>query len=770
MNLSGQFALPFLVFWPMIGALCSYLIGRKDKRMRDYAANTITAVEFFVAVSMVFTVMEQGTQYFTLMPFGHERLLFEMDGFRSVYAVITTLMWLGTTVFSREYFAHYRNRNRYYFFMLMTEGATVAVFLSGDILTLFTFFEVMAFTSYVMVIHDEKPGAQRASETYTYLNVFGGLVMLMGIFILYHTVGTLQIDALKDACAAVKDKTSLYWAAGLMIVGFGGKSGMFPLHVWLPKAHPVAPAPASALLSGVLTKTGIYGILIISAHILFGDWVWGCVLLGIAVITMFGGAFLALFSVDLKRTLACSSMSQIGFILTATAMQCVLMSQGATEHYHFMPVQGAVLHMMNHSLIKLVLFMAAGVVYMNLHQLDLNEVRGFGYRKPLLNFIFAMGVLAIIGMPLWSGYVSKTLIHESIVERIWTYHDYEFAAQVFRVVESIFTLTGGLTTAYMTKIYICVFWEKNPYKQEAMDRTNKTYMNKASAAVLTLCSLILPVLGMTVYRTMIPIANFARGFMHGHEPDHAVDFFVWANIRGAVASLAIGAVVYLLIVRGCLMSRDENGKKVYINAWPKKLDLEDMIYRPLVLKVLPFIGALATRAIGSVVEVIGRVGAVAFWKFRDVYMQWKPSAPAFVAKSRDWLQRHEVDGRAVLASARANEIDVAGGVEGWSDREDRRTVTPLDHIPILDELEAALKATPEPCWIERLIAWVKEARDTGYRVPFLYRLFDRSVGEFGDGPDTSGVGALIRQTMSYGLLVFVAALIIIFACVMIVAL
>ena len=734
----------------MIGALCSYLVGRKNKNMRDYLADGVTAVEFLVAIYMAVVVLSGGTQYFSVPFWGHgDGLLFEMDGFRSIYAIITTLMWLCTTIFSKEYFAHYRNRNRYYLFMLLTEGATVAVFISGDILTLFTFFEIMAFTSYVMVIHDEKPGAQRASETYTYLNVFGGLVTLMGIFLLYHTIGTLKIDLIKDACAAVENKAPLYWAAGLMIVGFGGKSGMFPLHVWLPKAHPVAPAPASALLSGVLTKTGVYGIIIISAHMLFGDWVWGCVLLGIAVITMFGGAFLALFSVDLKRTLACSSMSQIGFILTAIAMQCVLMGKEETMQYHFYAQQGAVLHMMNHSLIKLVLFMAAGVVYMNLHQLDLNEVRGFGYRKPLLKFIFGMGVLAIIGMPLWSGYVSKTLIHESIVERIWTYHDFEFAAHVFRIVESIFTLTGGLTTAYMTKIYICVFWEKNPYKQDKMDSSNKKYMNKASAITLTACSLILPVLGMTLYKTMIPISEHAAGFFYMTGHPHKVHFFEWACIRGAVASLAIGAILYIFVVRGCLMSKDENGKKVYINAWPRLADIEDRIYRPLMVGVLPFIGAFVTRTIGSIVEVIGRVGYKVYWKIADFYMAHKPNAHNFIEKSKEWYPKHQVDEKKIYAFLRS-EYDNSD-IEGWDKHEDNRTVTPLERIPIIDDIE--------------------DARDKGFTIPAFYKLFDRFTGNFGDGEDaSSGLSTLLRQTMSYGLLVFAVALLLVVAYVILVAL
>ena len=133
---------------------------------------------------------------------------------------------------------------------------------------------------------------------------------------------------------------------------------MFPLHIWLPKAHPVAPAPASALLSGILTKSGVFGILVIARNLFRADVAWGDAVLFLGVVTMVLGAVLAVFSVDLKRTLACSSMSQIGFILVGVAMQGLLSGENALAAW------GTILHMLNHSLIKLVLFVAAGVVYM----------------------------------------------------------------------------------------------------------------------------------------------------------------------------------------------------------------------------------------------------------------------------------------------------------------------------------------------------------------------------------------------------------------------
>ena len=174
---------------------------------------------------------------------------------------------------------------------------------------------------------------------------------------------------------------SLYVAGGCALVGFGAKAGMFPLHIWLPKAHPVAPAPASALLSGILTKSGVFGVLILCRYLFWTELPWNTVVLALGVVTMVLGAVLALFSVDLKRTLACSSMSQIGFILVGTAMQGFLNGENALAAW------GTVLHMLNHSLIKLVLFVAAGVVYLGTHSLNLNDIRGWGRNKPVLKVL-----------------------------------------------------------------------------------------------------------------------------------------------------------------------------------------------------------------------------------------------------------------------------------------------------------------------------------------------------------------------------------------------
>ena len=579
----------FLVFFPMIAAIASYLIGRKDKGMRDTFVILACLAELLAVGAALLGVVRGQTYAFAVPGFCGFGLHFELDGFRALYALVGGVMWLCTSMLSREYFAHhYHNCNRYYMFFLMTLGATLGVFLSSDLYTTFIFFEIMSFTSYTWVAHDETPGAMRAAETYLAVAIIGGMVMLVGLFILYLTLGTLQISELHRAAEACANKGAL-WAASLCILcGFGAKAGMFPMHIWLPKAHPVAPAPASALLSGILTKTGIFGIIVVSANIFRESKAWGNMLLVLALITMFGGAVLAVFSVNLKRTLACSSMSQIGFILTGISMSCLL------GHHNALAARGALLYMVNHSLFKLILFMAAGVVYMNLHKLDLNDVRGFGRGKPLLHFAFLMGAFGLMGVPGFSGYVSKTLIHESIVEYVHLLQQGGMGglALLYTGAEWIYLISGGLTGAYMIKLYICLFWQKHPTEQMVHNAYRGCYMNKLSALALTASALLVPALGAQPNLTMDKIADFAGGFLHAGMPEHAVEYFSWVNLKGACISLGIGLFVYLFIIRTLLMRR-ELGVRVYVNLWPAWLDIEDRIYRPMIDRLFAFGGMLA---------------------------------------------------------------------------------------------------------------------------------------------------------------------------------
>lgn len=582
MNLS-VFAL-ILIFFPMAAGLAGWIVGRKQKAARDAVVIVSTGVE--LALNLFLFVCAFNGVYgtaFEIPAVCGRGLAFKMDGFRVLYGTVAGFMWFITALVSREYFTHYHNRNRYYLFFMLTLGATEGVFFSADFFTLFLFFEMMSLTSYVWVAHDEKEASMRAANTYLAVAVIGGLVMLMGLFLYYGA------------------EEHFLPAAGLcLLFGFGAKAGAFPLHIWLPKAHPVAPAPASALLSGVLTKAGVFGILLLTAYVFRGNTAWAILILGLGVVTMVLGAVLALFSVDLKRTLACSSVSQIGFILVGIGMAGLLGEENG------LAVRGSILHMVNHSMIKLVLFLVAGVIFMNLHKLDLNEIRGFGRKKPLLGYLFLMGALGIGGMPLWNGYVSKTLLHEGIVEyteMVRSGAAVSLSVQTLKGIEWIFLISGGLTMTYMLKLYVAIFLEKNQdaKQQKQFDRLKGSYMNRLTAAALTVSASLLPLAGLLPGPLMVRLANLGQSF-YRNAGMPSVNWFGPENLKGAAISMGIGIALYFLVVRTWMMEKKEDGQQIYVNRWPAWLDLENLVYRPVLLKVLPFLSGVLCRVLDSLVD------------------------------------------------------------------------------------------------------------------------------------------------------------------------
>jgi hydrogenase-4 component B len=238
--------------------------------------------------------------------------------------------------------------------------------------------------------------------------------------------------------------------------------------------------------------------------------------------------------------------------------------------------------MVNHSLIKLLLFNCAGVVYMNIHALDLNSVKGFGRKKPFLMGCFLMGALGIGGIPMWNGYVSKTLIHEAIVEYIAHLHHLGESAFLFQAIEWVFLFSGGLTVAYMLKLFFCLFIEKNDSRQGEYD-AKTTYMSGLSKAVIGLAAAVLPVLGFLPGLTMDKMADAVMDFMRSGHMAHAVHYFTWINLKGGLISIAIGVLVYVFVIRKVFI---RDGK--YVDLWPEKVDMESLFIKA----VLGFLAGL----------------------------------------------------------------------------------------------------------------------------------------------------------------------------------
>ncbi len=566
-----QMLLPLAALLPMALSPLVWRCGEKDHQKSLLGLALVCAAELTLVLMVAMKAFAGWEIRFVLGGFCGMGLKMQADGFRSLYALVACVMWLVSGVFSRDYLAHEHAVPRYCFFTLMTLGAVVGMFFSDSLFSIFIFFEIMSLASYPWVAHEEDAGAMRAGETYLYIAVIGGLTMLMGLFLLPGGMAEAHLGDLPALAAG----QSLWLPAILMLVGFGAKAGAFPLHIWLPKAHPVAPAPASALLSGLLTKAGVFGILILSCLVMRDVSGFGDLLFRLGVITMLLGAVLAIFSLNLKRTLACSSLSQIGFILIGAGL-CNLLGE-----HNGLALYGTVGHMVNHSLFKLVLFLCAGVVAMNTHQLELCKVQGYGRNKPFLHICFLLGAAGIAGVPGLSGFLSKSLLHEGIVEWIAHLEEHGHSAGLYRLSEWLFLIAGGMTLCYMLKLYLCLFWMKNTEDQAQYDLKD-SYLSLPARIGLGLAAALVLVIGVLPGQTMSRFGDVSLSFLQGSHPHHLpIHYFSTENLKGAAISLGIGSALFGLLV---LARRLKLRSKLTL-----RFDLEDMVYRPL-LKGLIAVG------------------------------------------------------------------------------------------------------------------------------------------------------------------------------------
>ena len=578
--------LPLMVFLPLFAGFLPLLI--KDLKKLNTVIVVMCAAELAACLFLMFNGHHYEGTVVSLNWFSGLGVHFEINGLGILQAVATSIIWVGSSVFSDEYFDHDKTYlARYYAFFCVTFGATLGIFLAYDLFTVFIFFETMSFASYALVAHNQDEDSIAAGNSYLTVAVLGGLMVLMGIFILNSMTGTLVIGQLKEVCAPFVNNPMIYVAGFMIFFGFAAKAGMFPLHGWLPKAHPAAPAPASAALSGILIKAGVYGVIVVTLKILSVSHTWAVAMLTLGVLTMFVGAVFALMSINLKETLAYSSMSQIGFIVIGVAMTSILGGHGAV------PAYGTVLHMLNHTLIKLVLFTSAGIVYRNTHSLNLNEIQGFGKDKPLLKVCFAIAAMGIMGIPGFNGYISKTLLHEGIVEYI---HMAPANVNAYKAVEAIFLVSGGFTVAYMTKLFICLF-VKEPVKKH--HTSHHGYATSKTMSVLcTVCAVIVA-FGIMPHATMEKIAASTAHFMGVHALEHGVEYFAFVNLKGGIISITIGALLYVAVVKNLLITKE----KGYINPYNKAWTVENKIFCPVLFTVLPFIGGFFSRILDVSMDI-----------------------------------------------------------------------------------------------------------------------------------------------------------------------
>ncbi len=552
-----------LVFLPAVCAIPVYFISKN--KSSSHALLEIS----LVCLLLSFALYGKSVDFSFYI--GNFKFGFKTDPLRGLYAIVSALLWSVTSLFSPPYFLHEEKLGRYKMFSLFTLTSSLGVFLASDLMTAFFFFEMLSFASFPLVAQEENGLALSAGKTYLFTSVLGGMLVLLGLMKLYPMFRSFDLAFMAER-AKTMDKSALFFPSMLIMLGFGAKAGLFPLNSWLPKAHPAAPAPASALLSGLLTKVGVIGIMYITFTLFLGFLPWGApghLLLALSLITMAAGALLALFSTNIKRTLACSSMSQIGFIMFGVSVQVLLNSEGSIA------LTGTIIHMLNHSLIKLLLFLIAGWLYMFKNSLDFDDLKGAGKGRIVLNICFLIGALSISGVPGFSGYISKTLLHESIIEYMHMLNGQSTFWLSFA--EKTFVVCGGLTFAYMIKLYVCLFIDKPK-------ETINTKPGKSVKASIILSALFLLPLGILPYATLNPIAQNALKFLSADALIPSVSYFSAENILGTAKSLAIGALVYLLYVRPFLIDKETHS---YIDKTPKYLQIEN-IAKPAFEKIKQF--------------------------------------------------------------------------------------------------------------------------------------------------------------------------------------
>lgn len=384
-------------------------------------------------------------------------IAFQVDTVSRLFAALTSVMWLLVGIYSIAYMEHEHEEARFFGFYLIVVGVLIGLDFSGNLITLYVFYEMMTLTSLPLVLHERTKEAVMAGLKYLFYSVAGAFLALFGIFFLASVCDGLTFTPggiLGSGELAGKEGVFLA-AVCCMLIGFGTKAGMFPLHGWLPTAHPVAPAPASAVLSGVITKSGVLAIIrvvyyIIGPDAIRGTWVQ-TVWIVLSLLTVFMGSMLAYKEQVFKKRLAYSTVSQVSYMLFGLSL---------LEPTAFV---GALSHIVFHSLIKNGLFLVAGAIIVTTGWTKVEQMRGLGKVMPVTLGCYTVVSLALVGIPPASGFVSKWYLATGALASgtgVWT-----FIGPVVLLVSAL------LTAGYLLPVMIHGFFPGQDFDgQEIKER------------------------------------------------------------------------------------------------------------------------------------------------------------------------------------------------------------------------------------------------------------------------------------------------------------
>ena len=424
------------------------LFLKKKPFIQNITAMSASVILLALAVWLFLTVYTNGIQVYDIGEFGKYGIVLAADMLSALMVLLTAFISVLVLIYSFDYIEKKSLSQSYFSLFFLMIGGIFGIFLTGDLFNLFVFFEIMFLSSVGLVMANESLNltdtSHKLEATYKYLSLgmLGSLMMLVAIVTIYATIGSLNMADLSAKIQILAETGTVPWviygAALLFIVIFGNKAALVPLHFWLPDVHPTAPTPISAMLSGILIKVGAYCILRVLFLILAPTKVLFLpILMFFALITIAVGAISAMGQTDLKRILAYSSISQIGYVLLGLSFGTV----GA--------ITAAIMYLVNHAIAKSMLFLTAGGIIHETHTRNLKKMGGLITVLPLFSAAFLIGAMSIAGFPPMGGFVSKFSLFQSAVS------DGFYWALLIAVAVAVVTIF------YMFRTWIAVFWGEN---------------------------------------------------------------------------------------------------------------------------------------------------------------------------------------------------------------------------------------------------------------------------------------------------------------------
>ena len=337
------------------------------------------------------------------------------DGLTQLLLVTVNAIAFVALVYSWSYIRRYTAQPLYYcLFMIMVAGMN-GVVLAGDLFNIFVFMEVAVIASYALVAFGVDRQELEAAFKYVVLGTVSSTFILFAIGLLYNLTGHLNMAIVAQRLAGLEAGPAIWLAAGLFLMGFGLKAAMVPFHAWLPDAHPSAPAPISAMLSGVVIKAiGVYAICRILFNV-FGitsaaGGLYANVLLALGALSMIIGVFLAVGQWDFKRLLAYHSISQMGYVFLGLGIGAAVLARGGEVTVAALAIFGGLFHLLNHAAFKSLLFLCSGSAEYATGTRDLHELGGLKRNMPVTSGCCRVAALSIAGVPPFNGFWSKLII------------------------------------------------------------------------------------------------------------------------------------------------------------------------------------------------------------------------------------------------------------------------------------------------------------------------------------------------------------------------